>query len=223
MSPRPPCDHTRSRRSDDGFTLVELLVTMMLMGVLGSLLLSTFTTSVNATRTIERRGQDTQTVRVAMDSMTRLVRTTVDPDGVGFGVPAVEVASPTELVFYANYEARKAQGVFNAQRVRYLLNGSGVLTETRTPMVRASNGTVSWPAAGARTRVLARDVVDPAGRSRFSFGVVRGAAGVVTVSDTALQTGDLENVRTVEVTLAVRSGTGTAVEALQSMTLPNAR
>ena len=223
-------------RDDEGFTLVELLVVMMLMGILGTLLLSTFTTQVDATRTVERRGDDVQEVRIAMDTMSRTVRTAIDPDGRGAGADAATPrnafvsAGPTELTFYANINVRDAAAgtIGLPTLVSYTLD-DGVMTETRTPGTRAADGQLDWPAAGAAARVIARDVVDIAGRSRFEFVLERCplVAGTptcttTTVSDSDIVATDYDDVQAVQVRLAVSSGDGTPVEAVQTLTLPNA-
>jgi prepilin-type N-terminal cleavage/methylation domain-containing protein len=64
----------RERRSDEGFTLVELSISMLLFGVLGAVLLTTLIASKNAVATSRENHDLNEEARVALNRMSRELR-----------------------------------------------------------------------------------------------------------------------------------------------------
>ena len=89
-------DPTRARGradgSDRGTSLVEVLVVMGLMGLIGTLVMTLSISTAKALRGADERGADTQQVRVALEAVTRALRSAVDPDGAA---PAGSVCAAT--------------------------------------------------------------------------------------------------------------------------------
>ena len=88
-----------------GFSLVELTVVMVLMGLLGTMLLSTFVSGAQSISASERRGGDTQSVRLAMDTVSRPLRAATDAHGQE-GRAVFLAATPTRAEFHSFYDSR---------------------------------------------------------------------------------------------------------------------
>jgi Tfp pilus assembly protein PilW len=84
----------RQLRSEDGFTLVELLVTMLILMVIFGTVLGAFEAFQRFTVTSNARADTQDAVRTAVDAMTQRLRGTVD-SGTASGV---DRANPTDLV-----------------------------------------------------------------------------------------------------------------------------
>lgn len=80
----------RRPRGDAGTTLAELLVVLGLMGLVGTLVMSVSVQTARVLTGAADRGGDTQQVRVALEAVTRSLRSAVDPDTV----PKVVMAAP---------------------------------------------------------------------------------------------------------------------------------
>lgn len=78
--------HTgRSRRGDAGFTLVELLVSMVLVTIVTGAALAAFSSALKATETLSEKLQTNDQMRIALDLMVR------DFIQTGQGLPATKV------------------------------------------------------------------------------------------------------------------------------------
>ena len=67
---------------DSGFTLSELLVTMLALGILMTAVSALFLANLKSTETTSARLKETNQGRVAMESMSRLLRTAVLPSSL---------------------------------------------------------------------------------------------------------------------------------------------
>ena len=166
----------RGRRcaGDAGIGLPELLVTMLLLGIVGSLVLALVTTTSGALSR-ERAATDSSTrAAVAMNELTRVIRAgTENPvDGQTLPDPVFTALGGEDVVLHAaiDTDATHPQPVL----VRFTVTPQRELVETRwtaTETVLDERSFWSFPAGGTPTvRVLARDVVSPgAGRPLFTF------------------------------------------------------
>ena len=64
----------RRRRDDDGFTLVELLIVIVLLGVVGTIFLTTVLSATRVDSTTRARADVQQSVTVGMQRLTKQVR-----------------------------------------------------------------------------------------------------------------------------------------------------
>ena len=81
-------------RDDAGVSLVELLISMILVSVLGTMIVTTFIQGANAAYDSDARTADTQQAKILTENTSRMLRLAVDPDGTGALTP-FEVATRT--------------------------------------------------------------------------------------------------------------------------------
>ena len=225
----------RRLRGDAGVSLVELFVVILVLGVLGTLLLRTFVAGTSAATTAERRGHDAQQVRVAMDTLTRGLRTAVDPDGAG-PLRAVQPGSTgRDVTFYANLRV----GVVDPappDRVRLWVDGSGALREQVSDGQWDATHTPLWPSVTREREVLRGVRVDlPAAGPRPVFTFLRREdttqqANGATQTSVEMASGALTDsltgarkVEAVEVWLSAGTPGADPVTAVSRVTLLNAQ
>ncbi|WP_337062729.1 type II secretion system protein [Kineococcus sp. G2] len=179
--------------ADEGVTLVEVLVAMLVAGVLSTVVMLTMTQAFNTTRLADGRQERAAQARVALDDTATLLRTAtrytpVPPQGSnaapGPTVRAFSVLTPTEVVFLANLSAI---GVTRADdkrptKVRLYLDASDpadpVLREERwTSTGVGSDGSLIWPSRPNSSRAVAHRVSAPTGRIFTGYLVDDVASG----------------------------------------------
>ncbi len=228
---------------DDGVSLVELLVVMLLTTLLGGMILATFVRGADAVYSADARGSATETTKVVTENLARSLRLAVDPDGTG-SLTAFATATPTEATFYAADGTKTtalaspspaASPTLRADappvKVRIWLDASGVVRQTTVPPVTDAAGTTTWTGAGT-TRVLARHVVT-GGRPLFTYlaaGDTPNTSGVTTTSlpnsaGTVTGATALAAIKSVETWVTIRSTktkTASTTTAVGRVTLLNA-
>lgn len=198
----------RRLRGEAGTTLPELLVVMVLMGVVGSVVVSWQIGMQRSTAGFTARVNDQADLRTAMAHMTRDLRMAIRPST---GVPAfLPESTASDVRFYVNADSGPPL------RVRYFTepasDGGTQLVRESTPAA-GSPGSWNWPAGGTRRTVLVRALVAGAPLITYydvasaelppcSEGAVPPCAGPMTSSPT-LQMPDA--VGSVEIRLAARS------------------
>jgi type II secretory pathway pseudopilin PulG len=201
--------------TDRGASVVELLVVLVLTAVLGTLVAATFVRGLDTTRNATARNIDAARAKVALEEMSKQLRTAVDPDGPDGTLHAIETGTATDVTFYSAVGTLSETPTADSlpRKVRYWVDtNTAQLREEVVDGVRVG-AAPSWPGP-ARVRTLARDLVLPQPRAVFSyFGEDRNAVpdregsrkaliavGVTGLTETARKATD-----TVEMSLAVRS------------------
>lgn len=112
----------RSARQEHGFTLIEMLVTMVLAAVVFGATLTVLEVFQSNNRRDQLRNETQDNARNAMDRLSRQLRNVIAPTAGSYG--ALEQASPYSLAFQTIDSSQVAggQNATNAMRVRYCLN-----------------------------------------------------------------------------------------------------
>ncbi|MFN8077498.1 MAG: type II secretion system protein [Kineosporiaceae bacterium] len=158
----------RARR-DEGVSLIELLVVMMIFSVLLAIVFSVLIIASRDTRDNAARNEQVTQVRLGMMEIDRQVRS-----GNVISDPAAETTASSGVA--ANYSLRvytQTDGVYHCVqwRVRFPTGKPGLLEERSWTPLWASTGEVTtW-------RVVARDVVAPTGTAPKPFQKVTAAGG----------------------------------------------
>lgn len=213
---------TPRRAEDSGYTLVETMVVVLLLTVVMAFVTDTIIQSQRAFTRSSTRLTDTGELRVALDTMSKTIRTAtrLDTTSTAFLPAQVTVGGSTvnnvvrgrqvvengvECWFYANLENNPAP-----QLAHYYLDGNRQLIEELT---RADSSSVApdWTYTGAqyRRRVVARQVVVPTGSGTpiFTYFSQSGASlNVAGNVNTGIADASLSGVGDVQVRLSVRSG-----------------
>jgi prepilin-type N-terminal cleavage/methylation domain-containing protein len=167
---------TRLRR-EDGMTLIEVMLTMVLMLIVLGATLTTFNTFERNARNNQNLNEAQDNARRGLDLMARDLRNLASPTPL---LPlAVDVSLPQDLIFQSEGKV-KPPGSFNAQnttRVRYCLNTTTkvLYRQIQTWTTAAAPG-VPASACGAAggwnsTMVVATDVTNAA-RPIFAYNAV---------------------------------------------------
>ena len=162
-------EHLRRRRpqGDDGITLAELLVTMMVLTVVMAGLATLFIGSLRTATGTQARLDETTDARIAVSAMGRTLRTAILPsqlyDSSSTATAAFIQAEPRAISFYANVD--NVNNAVGPTRVRYWVDAAGVMYESKqVPNARAAGSTrfeYCTPGPGCstvRTKPIARGI-----------------------------------------------------------------
>lgn len=236
------------RGDDAGSTLTELLVTMM---VLGMVLAATVTLTIGFARTnaqnISRQDQ-IDTARVAVESMTKTLRTAVVPSqlsaactGACVDLDAFLLGQDGAVQFYAN--VNNPGNAVGPSRVSYAIvtesAGVGRLVEKiQVPDSNVASGTgyayCNAEAAGATTackarlttRTLAKGIQLGTGIAAFSYYDSSGTRMSPVSTGGSLSADALGKVLAVELVVTVQQQNATRADPttyIQRITLPNSQ
>lgn len=214
---------------EDGASLPELLVSMLLLSVVTGAVATVFISSLDSVRTTTTTNATTADARLAMEAVTRTVRVAVRPQGHG---SAIVEARPDRLVLYASLQRSSAQSTTRPTRVTYSYDpASTCLNQTQVPAstnlgADAEAVPLVWTAPGTTT-CLIRTTVPPA-FEYFANGALTTPAGTpvaaIPVPATGLSAEALPGVVSVQVSVvaaAPRAGDVAGVTARDRVTLSN--
>jgi prepilin-type N-terminal cleavage/methylation domain-containing protein len=218
---------------DRGVTLIEMLVVISILGtvlaiVTEGLIVSQRTLGDNASRL-----NGLSQTNVAVEAMTRVLRTAILPSQVqatcsGCDVAAFIKGDTRYVEFYANVDndgilPTSGTTDYGPRRVTYSVDAQGVLTETvQKPNVHAYNDfdyqyCTPGPSCPVRKRVLARDVEDG---TLFTY-YDRTGATIATPLQSAVSR--LKAVDSIDLVIRVRPSDRTdSATVTARVTLPNA-
>ena len=181
---------------DDGVTLVELVVGMVLMTIVGAAALSFFVGTTHADSATQDRTIATSQARNALSSWTELLRVADSSSNAGTNQDRFEKIGPTDAIFYAdlatrNSAANPASNDTNAPTKIWLSLSGGKLIEKRYHPTNSS--TFSWPSYPSSpylTRVVATGVSappkDPVNNPNGWVFVPGSAADTPTITEPSL-------------------------------------
>ncbi len=134
-------------RSDSGLTLAELMVTLVLMGIVGTLMLSA---TVMVSRTVtntQASGDSLDIARVGMNRMARSIRAGIEIVRSGqANQPAIDAMGVNSLTIYSSLGP-------SPTKITYAIDANRNLTET---IVAAGGTSPYWTFTGtAKTTIIA--------------------------------------------------------------------
>ncbi len=222
-------DEQRRRHRQGGYTLVELVVVIFVLGIV---LAGVQTTLIFTQRTVGQnaiRLDQAAQAKVAMDSMSRILRTAVLPSqlnatGSTGSAAAFIQGTATSVQFYANLN--NDANTVGPSRVTYNV-ASGVLSETIQPPDAHAVGDYNYqycnPALPTcttdMTRVLARNVQTT--NAIFTYYAKNGSK----FTDPTLTAAELASVDSIDLLLTVLSTPNQTIHGstlTMRVTLPNA-
>ena len=140
-------------RGDDGTTLAELLVVMLLLGIVGTIVASWQISMQRTTAGVTAFVTDQADLRTAMAHMTKDLRMAIRPTAdVAAFLPG---SKANDVQFYVNTESG------SLRLVRYLREetGAGTAQLVREEAVPAATPATTWPTTGVRRVVLVQRVL----------------------------------------------------------------
>lgn len=199
-----------TRHADEGLGLVEVLVAVALTVVVLGIACTALISGQRASTSTVDRLQSTEGARVALEAMSRELRTAVRS---GSSASAVLRATPSGVEFYAHDRpAPPAPVGTGPTRVTYRVDAAGDLVEERVPAGSwdTASRTYAYAATPVSRRVLARGVTPEV--FRYHAAVTSACLRTSTCPSVpldaagALAAADLPLVRAVSLSLRVTTG-----------------
>lgn len=200
-------------RRDEGFTLPELMVTIFLIAIIGSVLAG-FVSFFSRTFTEERSRLDSANVAaIGMNEMTRVIRAGIPikndfaASGTGYD-PAFVYAGSEALTLNAGLDTTAT--LLRPTRITFSLSPTRVLTETRITPRAGGASEAQWMFTGAGTsttsKAIARTIISSTGSEPklFRYYDVSGVE-LIPPSGGSLSTADMARIATVKVFLKVQA------------------
>lgn len=195
---------------DEGLTLAEMLVTMFLMGMVGTLMV-TFFISFTRTFTEDRAATDSTTqASAAMTQLTRVVRSGTEIRVANAAnTPVFTTARTEQMVLHAYIDTSSASPAPTRFefRIRVQPDGTRELVQTRCPANAASGPYWTFQSGAACTqRLVARHISARAGSEPFLFGYEDSNGAPMTVPTSgAFTTDQLRSISRVNIYLKVQA------------------
>lgn len=199
-------------RSDSGLTLTELLVTLVLMGVVGSIMLGA---TVMVSRTVtnaQASGDSLDIARIGVNRMARSVRAGIEIVRSGTAnQPAIDSMGPNSLTIYSSLGS-------SPTKITYAIDANRNLTET---VVTAGGTSPYWTFTGTpRTTIIAYKV-PAAAPALFTY---LDSNGVVLATQTATDDATTGLIKQIRLNLQVDANPGKGVGPVtltNTVVLPN--
>jgi prepilin-type N-terminal cleavage/methylation domain-containing protein len=214
------------RRSDDGFTLAEMLCVISVLGIVSALAFGALIQSQTMVRGSANRLDQTQQAKAAVESMSKTLRTAVLPSQVNGANPDVAAflqADWNKVSFYGNLNNQGDTS--GPSKLSYELRSNGDLVETIQPSIgQDSSGiwqycTVGSPGCLVKTRTVARKLVYNSTKPVFVYYSVAQPSGMTT----PLTAASLPSVNSVDLQVSVKAGKDVpASTVVTRVSLPNA-
>jgi prepilin-type N-terminal cleavage/methylation domain-containing protein len=189
----------RVRRSQAGFTLIELMVVVVVASLLGIGILSLFDSVTKVFASENNRVLSQDGVRLAMQQMSRYIRSAASSaSNTTTRSDAIALANPQELIIYED-----VSGDGNTEKVRFYLAANGTDTELRL-QVAPPDMTQSPPTypAYATTGTLCKGVQN--GTSAvFRYYIYNDTTKQLELTTSTTGSENLEKIVAVGITLTV--------------------
>jgi prepilin-type N-terminal cleavage/methylation domain-containing protein len=167
----------RLRRSSaarqGGFTLVELLVAMLLVGVVAAAVYASFISGVEASSSRDTQARAQNDARGALDEFTRDVRQAVSPDGLIAPVAAAPTATSIEL--WVDNSRSITATTATPVRVRYRLSGTNFVRQVLTGTTWSAEEVLAPGVANGSTALFTAVDIDGAAT------VIPGAVATISL------------------------------------------
>lgn len=173
----------REMREDEGFTLVELLVVIILLGVIGGITLAASLAAMRTQRQAENRTAQLTAVETALERITKDIRV-ADP------LVAADAQDLTLDVFHNGA----------CEQRRYYVSGGQLLMSTQAWPTSSACATKSGSLGSATTQVLVSQVVTGSS-PLFSYARVDAVSDEVVQVASPVAAGAVSQVRRVDVTV----------------------
>lgn len=232
----------RLRRDDDGITLIELLVAIILLGVLLAIVASVYISALNVVALGRDLTENTKVAANAMNEASRVIRAGTNNPKVPPALPdpAFVIAKRDEVLMYAFINLTSAAE--QPQMIRLRVDRStGKIIESRWPAVQSADKRWQFPAnpctdtnkpvgctAPIQNSVLAETVSPQAIGTPDAlpdvFSYLDSDHNVIAQTASGLSAADRSRVAFVKVTISVQTSLtdkSNAVSVVNTVGIPN--
>lgn len=207
----------RIRRDDEGVTLIELLVAMILLGLLLAIVASLYISSLNVVSLNRELSQNTKLAANAMNEASRVIRAGTENPKVPPTLPdpAFVLAKRDEVLMYAFINLTSAAEQPQMIRLR-IDRTTGKFIESRWPAVQLADKRWQFPSnpcvtannpvgctAPTVTSVVA-ETISPQGSGSDVFTYLDSTGQAITQSSAGLSLADRRRVAAVRVNISVQ-------------------
>jgi type II secretory pathway pseudopilin PulG len=211
-------------RREAGTTLPEMLVVMSLFLLIGGLVATTTVFAQRQTGITETRQRNGDGARIAMEAMSKTLRTAIQPaqlqygclncTGSAAGSSAVTSASTTSVRFFANLDnAGAGPTIVTFATTLDTTTNTGTLTQTLQAPNAGSAPNFTYctpgPTCPVTTRTLVRGVAWPVSPAMFTFFDSSGAT-IATAADGTVPAASLADIDALDITITVDAKRGYA-------------
>jgi type II secretory pathway pseudopilin PulG len=205
----------RDQRTDAGFTLVDLLVSMIIMSIVGAMALGFVVSSSRSTTRTTDANFLTADARVAMTAITTLLRLADTPTSkAGYADHRFDQMTASQMTFYSNTNANRVGSVVRGAPTKVMLTASGsqLIEKLYTPKSATvpADYTQNYASTATSTRVLLHGLGNPATVFTYCAGVDPAADTCTTPATTG------ESVSAVTVRLVINGLPGENAQYLTS-------
>ncbi len=152
-----------SRSRQEGFTLVEMLVVVLIAGIIAAAILGVYLSVFRTTADQSARMQNQDSARTAVYSMSRLIRSACSSESNLTSLSdSLVIASAQELVFFADID-----GDNEAERVRLYLDANSLRMQSAEPDIEDSPP--SYPAGYDSDGIVIMDGVRNGAGAIFTY------------------------------------------------------
>lgn len=197
-------------QADEGFSLTELLVTIMIMGIVMTIVGSMF---INVARITANSNSTTTKSSVAanlMDAMSKVIRTAANNPVAGQDLadPAIVAATANSVTLYSFVDTSALTP--KPTKVRFSIDAKGNVVEERWAAATSTQGYWSFP--GSPTiRTLGGPVITTT-TSLFTYFDASNA--VITVGTAGMSATDRKRVASIRVTITIANSLTTGDDAI---------
>jgi prepilin-type N-terminal cleavage/methylation domain-containing protein len=214
----------RHARSDDGMTITELLVAMLVLSIVTAMVVTFFATVTRTFTTDSLASSNTNVAANGMNSVTRIIRAATEIELVGETAvaPVFESVSQTGMTLYTFYDNGTA-AADQVEKVTLALNTTtNSVTEVR---VRGSQSGSKWTFTATQPmQTLATSVAPRTSSEAFLFTYLDGEGVPVNVGAGSTNRALLGTIASVKVNLTVQMdgvGRAGAVNLQNTVVIPN--